>query len=168
MVLAVLLVVIAGVIAWQELLRTREESTASVVTVILVGYTNPPVGHGRFALVSVSNQAPYTVRLRDSWVEVEGSPYHWARTLNRSLPYKIAPVLKSRESLTVAVGEPSSESSRWRFAIASSRYTWQERLADCSLQHRVRLRVGPIVLLDRQRWLNPTNSVMSTTTWLTK
>jgi hypothetical protein len=176
--LAVLLVAVAGVIVWQ-VLRLRGPGyrgggwspTANAVAMTFVGYTNPPGNRLRFALFSVSNQAPYTVRWRGNWVEVEGNPSHWARTVNPSLPgYTFASVLKVGESLRLAVGEPSnaSETGRWRLAMSFSRYTWRERWLDLSLRHNLPLELGPIVMADAQRILNPSNSVTVTTAWLTQ
>jgi hypothetical protein len=150
--LSVLLVILAGVIAWQ-VLRLREpvyqgnqrSATANAVAMTFVGYTNPPGNRLRFALFSVSNQAPYKVRWRGNWVEVEGNPSYWARTVNPSLPgYTFASVLKVGESLRLAVGEPSnaSETGRWRLAMSFSRYTWRERWFDFSLRHKLPLRLA--------------------------
>ena len=176
--LTVVLLALAGVSAWLGL-RERgpgyrgsgRSPTANAVAMTFVGYTNPPGNWLRFALFSVSNQAPYTVRWRGNWVEVEGNPSHWARTVNPSLPgYTFANVLKVRESLRLAVGEPSnaSETGRWRLALSFSRYTWRERWLDLSFRHKLPLRLGPIVLADPQRILNPSNSVTVTTAWLTE
>jgi hypothetical protein len=166
-VLMCVLVITAWLVAHQE--RTGP-TPASAVAMIRLGYTNPAVGHGRFVLLCVSNQAPPTVRLRGNWVEVEGSPFHWARTINPSLPCNIPPVLKGRASITFAVGEPTdaSETRRWRFGILSTRYTWQEQWFDFSFRHKLPLKLGPIVLVDAQRVLNPSNCVTVTTEWLTK
>src|ERR1017187_8745077 len=100
--LAVLLVMLAGVIAWQVLRErepvyegSRRSATTNAVAMTFVGYTNPPGNRLRFALFSVSNEAPYTVRWRGNWVEVEGNPNHLARTVNPSLPgHTFAQVLK--------------------------------------------------------------------------
>ena len=176
--LSFLLVVLAGVIGWQ-VLRLRgpgyrgsgPSPTANAVAMTFVGYTNPPGNRLRFALFAVSNQAPYTVRWRGNWVEVGGNPNHLARTVNPSLPgYNFASVLKVGESLRLAVGEPSnaSETGRWRLAMSFSRYTWRERWFDFSFRHKLPLRLGPIVLADPQRILNPSNSVTVTTAWLTE
>jgi hypothetical protein len=159
--LTVLLVILAGVIAWQVLRErkpvyegSRRSATANAVAMTFVGYTNPPGSRLRFALFSVSNQAPYAIRWRGNWVEVEGNPSHWARTVNPSLPgYTFANVLKVGESLRLAVGEPSnaSETGRWRLAMSFSRYTWRERWLDLSLRHNLPLELGPIVLVDARR-----------------
>ena len=87
----------------------------SAVVITFVGYTNPPVGHFRFALFSVSNQAPYAVKWRGSWVEVEGKPEHMGETINPNLPgFTRQPILKAGGSLTMAIGEPFYESESGR------------------------------------------------------
>jgi len=169
----VLLITLVCVIAWQ-VLRLRQpvgqSERASAVAMTFVGYTNPPVGHTRFALFSLSNQAPYAVRWRGSWTELEGNPNHMARVTNRSLPCSYEPVLKAGASLTLAVGEPvdASETRRWRFAMLFSRYRWRERWLDFSFRHKLPLRLGKIMLVDAQRVLSPTNCVTVTTAWFGK
>ena len=174
--LAVLLVVLAGGIAgralrlWEPIHgESGRSATANAVAMTLVGYTNPPLGRGRFALLSVSNPTPYTVRLRDSWVELEGSPNHWARSVNPGLAACSLPRgLKLGESATVAVGEPTdaSETQRWRFAMLFSRYNWRQRWFDFLVQHKLPLTLGRVRLVDFQRIFSPSNSVTVTTGWL--
>ena len=169
--IAAVLALVLGITTWLVAYQGRTApNPASPVAMIRLGYTNPPVGHGRFVLLCVSNQAPYAVRLRGNWVEVEGSRYHWARTINPSLPCNIPPVLKGRASITFAVGEPidASETRRWRFGMLSTRYTWREQWLDLSFRHKLPLKLGPIVLVDAQRVLNPNNCFTVTTDWLTK
>ncbi len=176
--LAVVLITLAGLSAWQGLrLRepvyqeNRRSATANAVAMTFVGYTNPPGNRLRFALFSVSNQAPYTVRWRGNWVEVEGNPSRWARTVNPSLPgYSFPNVLKVGESLRLAVGEPTdaSETQGWRYAMSFARYTWRERWLDLSFRHKLPLKLGPIVMVDAQRVLNPSNNVTVTSAWLRK
>jgi hypothetical protein len=170
-VLAVLLVAIVGVIAWRLLTTTSRSATASAVKMTLAGYTNFPANQRRFALFSVSNQAPYAIRWRGDWVEVEGNPSHWARTIDsRFLGYSsYTPVLKAGESLRLAVGEPSddSETGHWRFAMSFSRYTWRQRWLDFSFRHKLPLSFGPIVLANDYQ-ISLSNNVTVTTEWLTK
>ena len=170
--LAAVLALVLGIIAWLVAHQERTGPTpASPVAILRAGYTNPPVGHGRFVLLCVSNQAPYTVRLRGDWVELEDSPYHWARVVNPSLPgFTFRHELKRGESVIMAVGEPADapEARRWRFAMSSSRYSWKERWLDFSFQHKLPLKLGPIVLVDAQRVLNPSNYVSVATEWLRK
>ncbi len=152
-------------------LRGHPRATASAVAMTFVGYTNPPGSDLRFALFSVSNQAPYAVRWRGSWVEVEGSPYHKAGTINPSLPgFTREPALKAGGSLSLAIGEPfyASESGRWRFAMSFVIYTWRERWFDFSARHKLPLRLGSLVIVDAQRMLSPSNNATVTTAWLTK
>jgi hypothetical protein len=120
-------------------LRRPPPATASAIVMRFVGYTNVPNNDLRFALFSISNQAFYAIHWRGDWVEVEGHPEQKGRTINRSLPgYTYAPVLKSGESLMVAVGEPfdATESGRWRFSTTFSRYTVEERWFEiCRTSH---------------------------------
>ena len=164
--LAVLTAVVLVVLL---ILRGGPRATSSAVAMTLVGYTNPPGDHLRFALFSVSNQAPYAVRWRGSWVEIEGKPDHKAEAINPSLPgFTRKPALKAGGSLRMAIGEPfnDSETGRWRFAMSYVPYTWRERWLDFSMRHNLPLGLGPVV--DAQRILNPSNNVTATTVWLTK
>ncbi len=168
----ILLIVLVTVLLVAFLsLSGHPRATASAVAMTFVGYTNSPGSDLRFALFSVSNQAPYSVRWRGSWVEVEGSAAHKAETVNPSLPgFTREPRLKARSSLRVAIGEPSyeSETGRWRFAMSFVPYTWRERWFDFSARHKLPLRLGSLVFVDAQRILNPSNNVTVTTAWLTK
>ena len=151
--------------------RSNSPSTARAIAMTVLGYTNPAGSHVRFAVFAVSNQAPYAVRWRGDWVEVEGTPYHKARIVNSSLPgFTYSPVLKMGESLRLAVGEPSdlAETGRWRFSMSFSRYSAPERWLDFSFRHKLPLRLGPLVLVDEQRILNPSNHVNVSSVWLTK
>ena len=136
-----------------------------------LGYTNLPGNNLRFALFSASNQAPYAIKRRGSWVEIEGTPDHKAETINPSLPgYPREPVLKPAGSFRVAIGEPSfdSERRRWRLSMSYAPYTWRERWFDFSLRRKLPLRLGSIVLVDTERLLSPTNNVTVATGWLTQ
>lgn len=136
-----------------------------------VGYTNLPGNDLRFALFSVSNQANYTVRWRGDWVEVEGNQNKQGRTVNSNLPgYRYQPVLSSGDNVAFAVGEPldATESVQWRFSMAFTRYSVRERLFDFSWRHKLPLQIGPLVLVDGQRILNPSNHVIVSTEWLAK
>lgn len=135
------------------------------IAIRLVGFTNQPGNDLRFALLSITNQAAYTIRWHGDWVEIEGSADRKGRTVNPNLPgstYK--PLLKPGEALVLAVGEPS-EPGRWRLDMFFSRYTWQERWMDFSLRHRLSLGLR---LVDSQQLLNPTNYVTASSGWLTK
>ena len=149
--------------------NTRAKTSAVAIT--FVGYTNPPGDHLRFALFSVSNRAPYAVKWRGGWVEVEGNPEHKTETINPNLPgFTRPPILKAGGSLTMAIGEPfyQSDSGRWRFAMWYVPNNWRERWFDFSSRHNLPLGFGPIVFVDAQRMLNPTNFITVTTAWLTK
>jgi hypothetical protein len=56
------------------ILSSRPPATVTALAVTFIGYTNAPGGNWRFALFSVSNQAPYTVRGYEDSVEVWGFP----------------------------------------------------------------------------------------------
>jgi hypothetical protein len=167
-----LLAVLAAILLFAFLsLSHGHRATPSAVAMTFVGYTNPPDSHLRFVLFSVSNQAPYAVRWRGSWVEVEGDPGHKAETINRSLPgFTRQPTLKAGGALRLAIGEPlyDSESAHWRYAMSFTPYTWRERWFDFSVRHKLPLRLGSLVLIDTQRMLNPSNNVAVATEWLTK
>ena len=95
-------------------------AVSSTVTLSFVGYTNLANNNLRFALLSVSNRAAYSIRWHGDWVEIEGSPYYKARTANPNLPgYRRTSVLKGGDSFAMAVGEPlhSSETGRWSLAL---------------------------------------------------
>ena len=103
------------------------------------------------------------------WIEVEGSPYHKARTVNPALPgFRYDPVLRPRASMTMAVGEPldASEGHRWRLVMTFTRYTWRERWFDFTFQHNLPLKLGPLVLADPQIILSPSNHLAVSTEWL--
>ncbi len=149
----------------------RPRGRTSAVTMTFVGYTNLPGDHLRFALFAVSNQAPYAIRWRGSWVEVEGSSGHKGETVNPSLPgFTRNPILKAGGALTMAIGEPFYDSGdgRWRFAMSFAPYTWREWWFDFSVGHKLPLRLGSVVLVDTQRMLSPSNNATATTAWLTK
>ena len=165
---AVLVIVLAVVIFS---IGSHPSATSSAIEMTFVGYTNLPGNDLRFALFSVSNQAAYAIRWRGDWVEVEGSQDHKGRVVNSSLPgYTYEPVLKAGASLDFAVGEPfyAFETGRWRFSMSFSRYSVPERWFDLSLRHKLPLKLGPLVLVDSQRILSPSNRVTVSTAWLTK
>ncbi|HTL54097.1 MAG TPA: hypothetical protein VL361_00405 [Candidatus Limnocylindrales bacterium] len=167
-----LLVVLAAVLLIAFLsLRSGRRATASAVAMTFIGYTNLPGNDLRFALFSVSNQAPYAISWRGSWVEVEGSAEHRAETLNPGLPgFTRKAVLEAGGAMRMAIGEPlyDSENGRWRFAMSFAPYTWRARWFDFSVRHKVPLRLGSLVLIDSQRLFSPSNNINVTTAWLTK
>jgi len=167
-----LVLVLISLIAFVLLVfRRPPPATASAIAMKFVGYTNLPNNDLRFALFAVSNQTMYAIRWRGDWVEVEGSQYHKGRTVNPSLPgYTYGPVLGKGESVEFAVGEPfyGSESGRWRFSMSFTRYSFQDRWFDFSRRHQLPMQIGPLVLVDSQRILNPSNHVTVSTEWLTK
>ena len=163
------LVVVFAVVIFS--IRSHPSATSSAIEMTFVGYTNLPGNDLRFALFSVSNQAAYAIRWRGDWVEVEGSQNHKGRTVNSSLPgYTYEPVLKAGASLEFAVGEPfyAFETGRWRFSMSFSRYSVRERWFDFSSRHKLPLKLGPLVLVDSQRILSPSNRIIVSTAWLTK
>jgi hypothetical protein len=169
MLLLALVAIVAIIIIWS--MRTEPLATSNAVTITAVGYTNPPGDSLRFALFSISNQTPYSIRWHGDWVEVEGRADHKGRTINPNLPgYTYGPVLKKGEALTLAVGEPfySSEVGRWRLAMSFSRYTTREWWYFFAPRHKLPLQLGPLVLVDGQRVLDPSNHVTTSSSWLTK
>jgi hypothetical protein len=152
-------------------IRSQSSATSNAIAMTFVQYTNLPGNDLRFALFSVSNQAAYAIHWRGDWVEVEGSQNHKGRTVNSSLPgYTYEPVLKAGACLEFAVGEPfyALETGRWRFSMSFSRYSVRERWFDFSIRHKLPLKLGPLVLVDSQRILSPSNQVTVSTAWLTK
>jgi hypothetical protein len=162
--LAVLLVIIL-------VARSRRPFVpATAVGLVLLGYTNPPGNAVNFALFCISNQSPYPLKIRDSWVEAEGVSYRKARVMNVNLPHTIGPVLKSGESLRLAVGEPSDEpdAAHWRFALSFSRYTWRERWLAFTWKRNLPPWLMRRLRADRQQLLAATNQTTVATQWLTK
>ena len=143
-------------------LSSRPPAIGNAFSITFIGYTNAqPNNNWRFALFSISNQAPYTVRGYEDSVEVEGAPDQKGPAIHPGpVPW---PELKAGQSMVMAVGEPVAlpEAGRWRFAMSFSRYTWREWWLDQSVRRRLPLLVNP------QR-PNPTNHVSVTTAWLTK
>jgi hypothetical protein len=145
-------------------LSSRPPAIASAITITFFGYTNAQPGNNwRFALFSISNQAPYTVRGYADSVEVEGVPDHKGPAIHPA--YFPPPELKAGQSMLMAVGEPYglreyglAETGRWRFAMSFARCTWRTWWLDKSLRGRLPFREG----------LYPTNQVAVTTAWLTK
>jgi hypothetical protein len=164
--LAIILLVCI-VLAWAFMGRG---GTQGALTTTFVGYTNAPGSSLRFALFCASNSASHSIRWRGCWVEIEGSPNHKAPIMNPSLPgFSYAPVLKTRERLQFAIGEPTSdEPGRWRFVASFSRYTMAARWLDFSYQHKLPPWLNRIVMVDQQRILNPSNNIESATEWLAK
>jgi len=149
----------------------RTPRPGKAVIISFVGYTNAANTSRRFALFSASNQAPYSIVWRGNWVEVEGSPEHKGRTINPTLPgYRLEPILKGGHSLMMAVGEPldSPQRDRWRFAMAFSRYKFEERLLDLSSGHKFLTKLVWRLGVDSQRILSPSNQVLVSTSWLRK
>jgi hypothetical protein len=164
---AVFVAILVGAIL---ITKRHPPATASGIEMLLVGYTNAPSNNGHFALFCITNHAGYSVRWWGDWVEVEGSSERKAKIVNPALPgFTRAPVLKAGESLKLAVGDPFTgpETGRWRFSMSCSRYSIRVRWLDFSFHHRLPMKLGPIVLVDDQRILNPTNHVTVSSQWLT-
>jgi hypothetical protein len=148
--------------------RSIPSASAEAVGIQFLGYTNHPSTTLRFALFSISNQAAYPIRWRGDWIEMEGSQSHQGRTVNLQIPEcKYGPVLKAGQAFTLAAGD-SAKSARWRLGMAFSRYTTQWRCYDFSFRHRLPLQLGPLVLVDAQRLLAPSNYVTTSSAWLAK
>jgi hypothetical protein len=166
-----LLAVLAGLFLVILVGSKQAPTTSTAVMLTFIGYTNTPGSPTRFALFSASNQAPYAVRWRGLHVDVEGEDNRKAPTINLNLPGPPRePVFKPGASLRIAIGEPVhvSESGRWRLVMTHSRHTWQSRCVDFSWRHKLPLRLGPIVLLNDQRIVDPSNHVAATSDWLRK
>jgi hypothetical protein len=160
-----LLALVAIILIALVTLRSRPPAIANAITITFLGYTNAPGGNWRFALFSISNQAPYTVRGYEDWVEVDGLPDYKGPATHPG-PMR-QPELKAHRSMLMAIGEPYGqpeipEGGRWRFAMAFARYTWRTWWLDEAFRGRLPLRV------DAGRVLNATNRVTVTTAWLTK
>jgi hypothetical protein len=52
--------------------------------------------------------------------------------------------------------------------MAFSRYDIRERWFDFSLRHHLPLKIGPLLLVDGQRILNPSNQITVSSEWLAK
>jgi len=145
--------------------------TANAVTITFVGYTNLPGNPLKFALLSVSNQASYSLRWRGSWVEVEGNADHKAETLNPQLPgFSRETVLKARRSMLVAIGDPLYDSAdgHWRYARSFVPYTWQERWLDYSRNHQAAQKLNSLLSFAPHRLFSPSNATTTATSWLSK
>lgn len=159
--------IIALLLIFFLLIWRQPAASANAAKIAFVGYTN--ANNSRFALFSVSNLAGYGIRWHGDWVEVEGDPAHRAKIVNPTLPgLKRSAVLNGGDSLLLAIGDPFSgpEPGRWRFSMSYSRYSIGERWLDFSFRHQLPLKLGPIVLVDAQRILNPTNHLILNSEWL--
>jgi hypothetical protein len=156
---------LVGGLAILVLILSNRPTTCRGIVVSFGGYTNLPNDALRFALFSVSNQDSAPIRWRGNWVEVEGVQYQKAPTINPGLLWSTRPTLKRGGSLALAVGEPS-EAGRWRFCLRFSRYTLKERLLDYAFQHNLPTKLGPLLILDCQQILNPTNFITNYSPWL--
>ncbi len=163
------LAVLMGLLIWVALSRYTTPRQGKAVIISFVGYTNANNTSRRFALFSVSNQAPYSIVWRGDWVEVEGNPEHKGRITNPTLPgSEFERILTGGHSLTMAVGEPidSSQSERWRFTVAFSKYKLEERLLDLSAGRNLPMKLVWLLRVDNQRILSPSNRVAVSSAWL--
>ncbi len=161
--------IIASLTVFTFALRYHPPAQPDAVRIHFLGYTN--ASEKRFALFSVSNQAPYSLRWRGDWVEVEGYSYHQGRIMNPNLPgFRYVSILESGKCLEMAVGEPfhSDESGRWRFSMRFDRNSMAVRWFDFSSKHKLPLKIGPVLLVDSQRILDSTNHVTAQSDWLNK
>ena len=156
---------LVGGLAILMFILSHPPATCRGIVISFAGYTNLPNDALRFALFSVSNQDSATIRWRGNWVEVEGVQYPKAPTINPGLPWSTGPTLKRGVSLALAVGEPS-EAGRWRFCLRFSPYTLKERLLDYAFKHNLPTKLGPLLILDSQQILNPTNFITNYSPWL--
>lgn len=159
--------VIAGLVTVVVSLVNKHAPGDRGIVVSFSGYTNLPNNATRFAIFSIHNQDSLAVRWRGNWVEVEGLQHNKAPTVNHSLPWFTAPTLRSGDSLTVAVGEPS-DGGRWRLSVLRSRYKLKERCLDFVMTHKWPTGIGRLSLLNAQQILSPTNCVTNSSVWLEK
>src|SRR5690242_1933151 len=85
-------------------LSSRPPAITNALAITFVGYTKARGSNNwRFALFSVSNQAPYTVRGYEDWVEIEGVPDYKGPAMHPG-PMPV-PELKAHRSMLMAVDE---------------------------------------------------------------
>src|SRR5579862_5536276 len=163
---AVLVATVAVLLPLSLLYSSSGIAPANALKMSFLGYTTNTKSNDdqRFALICISNQAPYSIRWHGEWVEVEGSPSHTGRIVDPSLPGypPYALVLKPGASMKIAAGAPCDGSGghRWRWAMKYSRYTWRERWFDFALPRRLPMKVGPVSLVGHLRLY------VATTMWL--
>ena len=145
---------------------------SQAITISLAGYTNLPGDPERFAILIVSNQAPYAIRLRDDWVEIKGNPAHFARVFSPKLPFTVHfnPILDPRHSLTMAVGEPGNltETDRWRYTMPYVPETAKQWWLNHCFRDGWPTKIGPFWLVDAEQLLNPSNNINASGQWLGK
>jgi hypothetical protein len=162
-----LLVFIATLVFLVMSLADRGGSAKDSVVISFLGYTNLPNNSTRFALFSLHNQDSLSCRWRGNWVELEGSQYNKAPTMNPTLPWFTGMTLKQGDKLIVAIGEPLEE-GKWRFSVLHSRYKLKERLLDFAFKHKLPTGIGRFSIIDSQQILSPTNSITNSSPWLVK
>jgi len=183
------IVLLAAILA----LRSVPLATKNAVRIDFLGYTNVPEINRRYALFSVSNQAPYAVHWRGQGAEINGDTNLHAVSLNPKLPgytyyhgaviktnlhtLTFSPVFNPGESLRIVLAEPliikdedssGPPTNRWRLSMFFCRYTLSERYFDLAARKHLPLKLGPIVLVDTQRFLNPSNNVTASSPWISE
>jgi hypothetical protein len=158
------------------------------IEITFLGFTNINPSPRTFALLSVSNRASYTIHWRGMVEELEGKPgfrgvvenrkaagYTWygGKVIKTNLPVtKFDPTFKPGESLSLIIGEPNPDEGqplpRWRFSMFFCRYTLAERYSDYAMKHKLPLKLGPVLLADSQKFLNPSNNITASSPWLSK
>jgi hypothetical protein len=113
--------------------------------ITFAGYTNLPNDNTRFLLFTIENTDLLPLRWRGNAIEVHGSSSFKAPTINHALPWFTARTLKSKSSMTLAIGEPS-EGQKWRLVLKFSRYTPREWLRDLQFKYPIlgRIPTGPL------------------------
>jgi len=148
------------------------------VVITFLGHTNG-IGTDRpFALFTISNQWSQPVRWSGDWTEVDRTSVFTARIVNfsarirnpsPSLPSAFpGPALKGGDSFVWAVGQPDGEAqSRWRLTLKYREHTFKSRWLDWAMRNpRVPVTIGPLVLVDPQKILSPTNQQRASSEWV--
>jgi hypothetical protein len=143
-----------------------------VGSIAFAGMTNAPAGGWPFALLRISNAAPYSIRVRDVNVHAENTTFLSARIVNHSLPESVSlPItVPGGRSVTLAIGQPGDlpPNIRWRILVEYSPYDLRARYLDFAFRHpKWPLKVGPFVLADTRSIFAQSNIVTIGGPWLT-
>ncbi|HEV7923800.1 MAG TPA: hypothetical protein VGR14_00485 [Verrucomicrobiae bacterium] len=142
---------------------------AKAVTISFIGFTNFPSNIDRFARFTISNAAAYDVVLRGFGSEVEGGQHRMAPIVDLRMPEcHFVPVLKGRDAVTYAIGEPSDEtaSAPWRFDLMFAHYDMSARWFDVVWRRPWLQRLGAMRLVKTEGMFDPTNCTTISSPWL--
>jgi hypothetical protein len=173
LVLALIALIVVLVVAVFTV-RLPPKLSPNAVTMTLIGFTNSPspIGfRGHFSLFSVSNASNSRIQLAGELVEVEGDSQPHAKVITTNLPgWTFNRLLKPGESILCHFGDPyySPETGKWRFFISFRRDSRQERWLLFANQHKLPLKLGPIVLADPNRIYHATNHFTVYSQWFSK